>query len=54
MNEKKQESCPKCPFFDTCGAYIIWEKLGKNWSQEFCFGDFEKCDHFKIRAQIKH
>ena len=43
-NEKKG-----CPFFDICAAYIIQEKLGKNWSQAFCFDDFKNCYFFGIR-----
>ena len=41
----------KCPFFDVCAAYIIWEKLGHNWSEKFCFADFETCVHYQNRVQ---
>jgi len=36
-----------CRFFEFCGAYIIQEKLGRNWSKEFCFDKPENCVHFK-------
>jgi len=47
----------KCCFFDVCAAYIVREKIearaGKKWSERFCFGDFERCIHFKDRNQSK-
>lgn len=43
----------KCVFFDRCGAYIIQEKLGKNWSQQFCFADFKSCIYFEDRKKKK-
>lgn len=45
MEEKKQ----RCIFFNTCGAYIVQEKLGKNWCARFCFADCEECDYHKYR-----
>ena len=49
MEEKEQ--C--CIFFNTCGAYIIQEKLGKNWSELYCFKDFKNCIHFEDRKKVK-
>lgn len=53
MKDKKQKDCPQCPFFNICAAYIIRDKRGENWSQRFCFTDFENCVHYQDRNQTK-
>jgi len=49
MKENIEKECGACPFFKFCAAYIIEEKLGKNWCILFCFADCGKCDHHKYR-----
>lgn len=61
MEEKEQH----CIFFNTCGAYIIQEKIKdieritgrrihkKKWSERFCFSNPENCIHFEDRKKKK-
>ena len=49
MKEKTKKK--KCVFFDICAAYIIREKLGEDWSQKYCFADFENCVHYQDRIK---
>ena len=61
MKKKKQ-----CQFFNTCGAYIIEEKIRsfnmitgkefakKKWSQKYCFSDNpQRCVYFEGRKKLK-
>ncbi len=42
-----------CLFFNECGCYIIEEKRGENWQEQYCFSDYEKCDYYKYRRTPK-
>jgi len=53
MKQNMQKDCGACPFFKFCAAYIIQKKLGKNWSELYCFKDFKDCIYFEDRKKVK-